>query len=301
MNDILRFSSISEVHRMFNIGKPNHPLISVVRHHKDMNLNFEDNVRMSVDLYIITLKETIKGAIKYGRNSYDFEEGTLLFSEPGQVWEYEGNTELDTGGWVLLFHPNLIRKSPLAKTISNYRFFNYDIHEALHLSKKERMNLEEIVFNIEHEINQNIDKHSQDLIIHHLEAILKYGLRYYERQFHTRTNLSKDHLSKFTRFLRNYFEKNQQIQDGIPTVEMCGAAMHMSGKYLSDLLKAETGKTLKEHIQLFIVEKAKISLLNSKDSVSEIAYSLGFSYPQHFSKLFKVKTGMSPREYRNLQ
>lgn len=145
-----------------------------------------------------------------------------------------------------------------------------------------------------------IDKHSQELIIHNIEAILKYGLRYYDRQFAIRSNQSKDHISKFEAFLKNYFNQNQQIETGIPTVEICGKAMNMSGKYLSDLLKAETGKSLLEHIHLFIVEQAKSTLLNSTLSVSEISYSLGFDYPQHFSKLFKTKTGLSPSEYRHL-
>jgi YesN/AraC family two-component response regulator len=208
--------------------------------------------------------------------------------------------EPDLGGWSIFFHPNLIRKSPLATTIPDYHFFNYDIHEALHLSDKEKATLTECVLKIEQEINQNIDKHSQELIIHNIEAILKYGLRYYDRQFAVRTNQSQDHISKFESFLKNYFNQNQQLETGIPTVEICGKAMNMSGKYLSDLLKVETGKSLIEHIHLFIVEQAKSTLLNSSLSVSEISYSLGFDYPQHFSKLFKTKTGLSPSEYRYL-
>jgi AraC family transcriptional regulator, transcriptional activator of pobA len=158
----------------------------------------------------------------------------------------------------------------------------------------------ECVLKIEQEINQNIDKHSHELIIHNIEAILKYGLRYYDRQFAIRTNQSKDYISKFEAFLKNYFNQHQQIESGIPTVEICGKAMNMSGKYLSDLLKAETGKSLIEHIHLYIVDKAKATLLNSNLSVSEIAHSLGFDYPQHFSKLFKTKTGLSPGKYRHL-
>jgi AraC-like DNA-binding protein len=280
------------------LEKPIHPLISVVRHTKDMKLSF-GNTRFNSELYFISLKENIKGSFKYGRNAYDFEEGTLIFVAPGQVMASNGNIEPDLGGWSIFFHPNLIRKSHLATTISGYHFFNYDIHEALHLSEKEKGNLTECVLKIEQEINQNIDKHSQELIIHNLESILKYGLRYYDRQFATRTNQSKDYISKFENFLKHYFATHQQYELGIPTVYTCGKAMNMSGKYLSDLLKAETGKTLLEHIHLFILEKAKTALLNSSLSISEIAYSLGFGYPQHFSKLFKTKTGLSPSEYRN--
>lgn len=299
MTELIHIQSIAQLHQIMEIEKPVHPLISVVRHRKDMKISF-GNTRFKSDLYFISLKENIKGSFKYGRNAYDFEEGTLLFVAPGQVMSSNDDMEPDLGGWSLFFHPNLIRKSPLSASISNYHFFNYDVHEALHLSEKEKATLTECVLKIEQEINQNIDKHTQELIIHNIEAILKYGLRYYDRQFATRTNQSQDYISKFELFLKNYFNKNQQIETGIPTVEICGKAMNMSGKYLSDLLKAETGKSLLEHIHLFIVERAKSTLLNSNLSVSEISYSLGFDYPQHFSKLFKTKTGLSPSEYRNL-
>lgn len=299
MNKLIHIQSITQLHKLMEIQKPVHPLISIVRHTPKMKINFGDT-RLIFDLYFISLKENIQGSFKYGRNSYDFEDGTMLFVAPGQVMASNNENEPDFGGWAIFFHPNLIRKSPLATSISNYHFFNYDVNEALHLSEKEKATLTECVLKIEQEINQNIDKHSQELIIHNIEAILKYGLRYYERQFATRTNQSQDHISKFELFLKNYFNKNQQIETGIPTVEICGKGMNMSGKYLSDLLKAETGKSLIEHIHLFIIERAKLTLLNSNLSVSEISYSLGFNYPQHFSKLFKTKTGLSPTEYRNL-
>lgn len=299
MSDIIHIKSLAQLHDLLAIEKPLHPLISVVRHSHSMNLNFGDT-RFNSDLYFISLKENIQGTFKYGRNEYDFQEGTLVCVAPGQVMSNNTNIEPDLGGWSIFFHPNLIRKSSLANTISDYHFFNYDSHEALHLSEKEKSNLTECVLKIEEEIRQNIDKHSQDIIIHNIEAILKYGLRYYDRQFTTRTNQNKDYISKFENFLKNYFNQNQQVELGIPTVDQCGKAMNMSGKYLSDLLKSETGKSLKEHIHIYIVDNAKSTLLNSNLSVSEIAYSLGFDYPQHFSKLFKTKTGLSPIEYRNM-
>jgi AraC-like DNA-binding protein len=298
MSNIIHLKSVSQLHHLLNIEKPVHPLISVVRHTSEMNLNF-GNVRFNNNLYFISLKENIVGSFKYGRNNYDFEEGTLLFVAPGQITASNDNMEPDLGGWSIFFHPKLIQKSQLAETISSYHFFSYENNEALHLSKKEKINLTECVLKIEQEIHDNIDKHSHELIIHNIESILKYGLRYYERQFATRSNQSKDHVSRFQRFLKNYFDQDKQTELGIPTVEICGNTMNMSGKYLSDLLKAETGKSLLEHIHLFIIDKAKTSLLNSNLSVSEIAYSLGFKYPQHFSKLFKTKTGLSPGEYRN--
>lgn len=299
MTELIHIQSISQLHQLMEIEKPVHPLISVVRHSKDMKISF-GNARFNSELYFISLKEHIKGSFKYGRNAYDFEEGTLLFVAPGQVMSSNEDIDPDLGGWSIFFHPNLIQKSSLGTTITDYHFFNYEIHEALHLSDKEKTTLTECVLKIEEEINQNIDNHSQELIVHNIESILKYGRRYYDRQFAVRSNQNKDHLSKFEVFLKHYFNNRQQIESGIPTVEICGKAMNMSGKYLSDLLKAETGKSLLEHIHLFIVEQAKSTLLNSNLSVSEISYSLGFDYPQHFSKLFKTKTGLSPSEYRHL-
>lgn len=299
MSDIYTIKSISQLHNLLEIEKPVHPLISIVRHSKSMRINYGD-ARFSSDLYFISLKENTKGSFKYGRNSYDFEEGTLLFVSPNQILSSNGDSEPDEKGWSIFFHPDLIRKSNLAKTISSYSFFKYEAYEALHLSDKEKTTLTECVLKIEQEINQNLDKHSQELIIHNIEAVLKYGNRYYDRQFTTRTNQSKDHIAKFESFLKNYWDNQKQIDFGIPTVDQCGKAMNMSGKYLSDLLKAETGKTLVEHIHLYIVEKAKNDLLGSNTSISEIAYSLGFEYPQHFSKIFKEKVGFSPSEYRNL-
>lgn len=299
MTEFIHIQSISQLHQLMEIEKPVHPLISVVRHSKDMKISY-GNARFNSDLYFISLKENIKGSFKYGRNAYDFEEGTLLFVAPGQVMSSNEDIEPDLGGWSIFFHPNLIQKSSLGTTIKDYHFFNYDTHEALHLSEKEKATLTECVLKIEEEINQNIDKHSQELIVHNIESILKYGLRYYDRQFAVRSNQNQDYLSKFEAFLKHYFNNRQQIESGIPTVEICGKAMNMSGKYLSDLLKAETGKSLLEHIHLFIIEQAKSTLLNSNLSVSEISYSLGFDYPQHFSKLFKTKTGLSPSEYRHL-
>lgn len=299
MTEFIHIQSISQLHQLMEIDKPVHPLISVVRHSKDMKISF-GNARFNSDLYFISLKENIKGSFKYGRNAYDFEEGTLLFVAPGQVMSSNEDIDPDLGGWSIFFNPNLIQKSSLATTITDYHFFNYDIHEALHISDKEKATLTECVLKIEEEINQNIDKHSQELIIHNIESILKYGLRYYDRQFAVRSNQNQDHISKYEVFLKHYFNNLKQIESGIPTVEICGKAMNMSGKYLSDLLKAETGKSLLEHIHLFIVEQAKSTLLNSNLTVGEISYSLGFDYPQHFSKLFKTKTGLSPSEYRHL-
>jgi len=202
------------------------------------------------------------------------------------------------GGWSIIFHPDLIRKSELGKTIKDYSFFDYDLHEALHVSEKEKQMLNALVQLIDAELQQNIDKHSQELIIVNLESILKYCRRYYDRQFYTRSNQNKDLIVRFEGYLEAYFASEDLVDQGLPTVTQCGKALNMSGSYLSDLLKLETGSSAKDHIHAFIIERAKNQLLSTNMSVGEVAYSLGFEYPQHFSKLFKAKTGFNPTQYR---
>ncbi len=299
MTEIIQIKTISEIHRFLNVEKPLHPLISVCKHIPEMNLEIT-NVKVSFDFYIISLKSDIKGSVNYGRNTYDFEEGTLLFSAPGQVFNITDEPIIDLKGWTLFIHPELLSKSNLHQTIQQYNFFSYDVNEALHISEKEKIILTEFVSNINNEISQNLDRHSQDLIIHNIESILKYSKRFYDRQFLTRTNKNKDFISQFERYLKDYFNSESIATNGMPTTEQCGNALSMSGHYLSDLLKLETGKTIKEHIHLKLIDKAKYQLLNSTISVKSLAYDLGFEYPQYFSRLFKNKTGMSPSEYRNL-
>lgn len=299
MNEIYRIKSISEVHNMFSLEKPKHPLITIIRKWPQIDFDFE-NVKFTSEFYLLSMKGKMKGTtFQYGKNSYDFEDGTLVFISPNQVSSFaEQIEELDDSGWTILFHPDLIRKSELGKTIKNYSFFSYETNEALHLSDKEKLSLFELVKKIDLELNQNIDKHSQDIIIQNLESILKYSNRYYDRQFYTRANLNKDFVSKFEQYLQSYFSSSDLSEIGIPSINQCGEAMNMSGPYLSDLLKIETGSSAKDHIHSYLIEKAKTALLNSTSSVSEIAFSLGFDYPQHFSKLFKTKTGISPSKYR---
>jgi AraC-like DNA-binding protein len=301
MDDIYRIKSISEVHKMFALNSPKHPLITIIREWPQIDFDF-GNVKLTSDLYLLSMKGKMKGtAFQYGKNMYDFDDGTLVFLAPNQVASFaDPIEELDDSGWTILFHPDLIRKSELGKTIKNYSFFNYETNEALHLSDKEKQSLFELVKKIDSELNQNIDKHSQDIIIQNLESILKYSNRYYDRQFYTRTNQNKDFVSKFEQYLQSYFSSSDLSEIGIPSIKQCGEAMNMSGPYLSDLLKIETGNSAKDHINSYLIEKAKTALLNSTSSVSEIAFSLGFDYPQHFSKSFKGKVGLSPTEYRNL-
>ena len=300
MSDFFHIKSVTEVHDLFGLEKPLHPLITIIRGWPAIDFDFS-NIKMTFDLYLISLKGNVSGAFKYGRSSYDYEEGTLAFLAPNQVLTFDGaDKSLDEGGWSIIFHPDLIRKSELGKTMKNYSFFDYDVNEALHVAEKEKQMLATLVQLIETELEQNIDKHSQELMIVNLESILKYCRRYYDRQFYTRTNQSKDLVLRFEAYLETYFTTSNLVEMGLPTVTQCGKALHLSGSYLSDLLKLETGKSAKDHIHSYIIEKAKTLLLNSNTSVGHIAYELGFEYPQHFSKLFKSKTGTNPSEYRNL-
>jgi AraC-like DNA-binding protein len=301
MTEFYHIKTISEVHSAFGLEKPLHPLITVIKKWPKTDFDFSE-VKISSDLYLLSMKGKINGTkFQYGRNSYDFQEGTLVFLAPNQVASFADSIEeLDDSGWTIVFHPDLIRKSELGKTIKNYSFFSYEANEALHLSEKEKQSLFELVKKIELELNQNIDKHSQELIIQNLESILKYSNRYFDRQFYTRTNLNKDITTKFEQYLQKYFSSPELSEKGVPSIKQCGEALNMSGSYLSDLLRLETGKSAKDHINSRLIEKAKTALLNSNSSISEIAFTLGFEYPQHFSKLFKGKVGFSPTEYRNL-
>ncbi|MCG8608417.1 helix-turn-helix domain-containing protein [bacterium] len=301
MNEIIKVKTVTQANEFLGVGKPKHPLVSVV-HHDDKNFRREyPEGRYVLDLYQISFKDGISGSLGYGRNSYDFQEGTLLLTSPGQVITMsETVIESDITGWSLYFHPDLICKSPLGKMIDDYSFFSYDVHEALHLSDDEKSTLTGLVEKIEDEYNQNIDRHSQKLIVSNIELLLDYCTRYYDRQFYTRTNLNKDIVTRFERLLKDYYKDEKPIELGVPSVSYCGKELNMSPNYLSDLLKKETGRNAMDHIHTFIIEKAKTILLNSENTVSEIAYDLGFEYPQYFSKLFKSKTGTSPAAFRNL-
>lgn len=300
MREIINIESISQINEMIGYEKLKHPLITLIEPSKVKMMPVIEN-QVTMSLYSISLKNGHECRIKYGRQSYDFQEGTLMCLAPGQTIEpfsISENTDADLDGWVLLFHPDLINKSSLGKKMSEYTFFSYDSYEALHLSDMERQTVTNIVMTIKDEYSRNLDVHSQDLIISNLELLLNYCKRFYGRQFITRTNVYKDVVIRFEEFLRSYFDSNKPESQGLPSVKYCAQEMSYSPNYLSDLLKKETGKSAQEHINFYLVEKAKNMLLGTQEPVNRIAHSLGFEYPQHFSKLFKNKTGMSPAEYR---
>jgi AraC-like DNA-binding protein len=301
MSDIIRIETISQALEGLGLDKPKHPLVSVFKH-EDLKQNKEFlNRTIVMDFYHVDYKMCSTGAFKYGRNTYDFQEGTLIFMQPGQVIRLEEwDEDPGIGGWSLFFHPDLIRKSQLGKHIDRYTFFSYDVNEALHLSDDEKAILEDIRDKIVQEYSLNIDRHSQKLIISNIELMLDYCTRFYDRQFYTRTNMNADFVSRFERLVADYIESEPLRTSGLPSVKYCAEQLSLSPNYLSDMLKKETGKSAQEHIHFHIIEKAKTVLLNSDSSVSEIAYDFGFEYPQYFSKLFTEKVGMSPAKFRNV-
>jgi AraC-like DNA-binding protein len=298
-DQFLKIESISQLHELLGCGKPKHPLITVLDPHPLQVSSQMRNVRVVSNFFAVWLKTTDCG-IEYGRNHYDFEEGAPVFTAPQQVVSVSGEVAEDEAGWMLFFHPDLIRSTGLGEKIDQYTFFSYEIHEALHLSDAEKATITQCIQNIKEEYEQRIDDHSQSVIVSNVELLLNYCSRYYARQFNTRTTANKDLLTRFERVLKDHFDSGQLIKKGIPTVQDLAGEVHLSADYLSDLLKKETGRSAKDHINDFVVEKAKYLLLNSQDTISGIAYELGFNYPHYFSRLFKAKTGLTPQEFRSL-
>jgi AraC-like DNA-binding protein len=305
MSDILNIRSITEFHHIVGLSEPKHPLIGLyedeeMQGQSKPELKDLKGVRFSMDMFTIMFKDKIRGSMNYGRTSYDFQYGTMVFLAPGQVIEApENEPEEDSHGWVLMFHPDLIRGSQLEGNLDAFTFFNYETNEALHLSREEQEYLAGVVRQIKKEYSQNLDGHSHRLILSNIELLLNNCLRFYDRQFYTRTGFNKDFISRFEKLLKEYFSAEKPIELGIPSVSHFSDEMSMSANYLSDLLKKETGLSAKGHINKMIVEKTKSALLNSNVSVSEIAYNLGFEHPQSLTRLFKSKTGVTPKEYRN--
>lgn len=306
MNDLtepLVIESIDQVHRMATDTRPGHPLVSVIGASWQPPMEVKVPLiqrRIVSHLYVVSLKRGNECGIKYGRQTYDFQEGSLLCIAPGQsvvpITE-ASDLKSDHEGWTLLFHPDLLRRSSLAERMREYSFFGYDFHEALHLSDAEQRALTSIVKTIEQEYAR-IDEFSDELLVSHLQLFLNYCRRFYARQFITRKNENQDVIVRLERFLCEYFESARPTHEGLPSVSVCAKAMGYSPDYLSDLLRRETGRNTREHIHHSLIERAKARLLATTDTVSEIAFSLGFEHPQHFSKLFKSKTGLSPGAYR---
>lgn len=298
-NSPYTINSISELHRLLALPKPEHPLVSVI------NLSeikcYSDNSLSSViyNFYSVCNKKDFNGKMKYGQNYYDFDEGTMTFFSPGQVISTVVSEDISLSGLWLVIHPDFIRNYPLSKTIKNYGYFSYAVNEALHLSEKEEAMIALTMQNILQEYNSAIDSYSQDVIISHIELLLNYSNRFYNRQFITRKNAGNDLLIKLEGLLSDYFNSDKVLKKGLPTVQYISDKLNISSNYLSDMLRSLTGQNTQQHIHNKLIEKAKELITTTSLSVSEIAYQLGFEYPQSFSKLFKSKTAVSPLEFRH--
>ena len=289
-------NSVSELHRLLSLPKPLHPLITLINH-DEIVPNANQNERLVLNFYNISIKRSFQGQMKYGKNYYDFDEGTMSFVSPNQVIAIDQDEDRNKDGWSLIFHPDLIRNYALGNSIKNYGFFAYEVNEALHLSEKEEKIIENLIRNIEQEYQSNTDVYSQDVMVSNLELLLNYCNRFYNRQFVTRKMANHDLLTKFENILAKCFIDN--VETSLPTVNSLAQELNLSPSYLSDMLRTITGQNTQQHIHNQLIEKAKDFLLTTNLSVSEIAYKLGFEYPQSFSKLFKSKTNLSPLEFRH--
>ncbi|MEY4047348.1 MAG: hypothetical protein RL284_899 [Bacteroidota bacterium] len=301
MSEIIHLQSIDDLHKLFNLGNSQHPLITVLDFSK-VNEHLIKNTKITMDFYSIMFKNYCKNNFKYGRKAIDFQDGNLICIAPNQIIEIDNEIEdrEDKMGWGLFFHPDLIRSTSLNDHLKNYRYFDYDISEALHLSDKEKNVLFECIQKIQIELQENIDVYSQYIIVSTIELLLNYCSRFYGRQMITRSQTNKTIIAQIEIILAAYFSSAKIKDIGLPSVKFLADNVHLSPSYLSDLLRKETGKNAQEHIHFYLIDEAKNLLLNSEKNVSEIAYDLGFEYPQYFNKLFKKKTGKTPMEYRNL-
>jgi len=297
MKQAFNFDTVSQ-YNDFNNHETFHPLVSVLDFSK---AHPRTGSRMTFGLYCIILKDVKCGDLKYGRHLYDYQEGTLVFISPGQVIDVENKTDIyQPMGHGLVFHPDLLRGTSLAKSIQEHNFFSYHTNESLHLSKRERQLVLDLFSKIEFELQQSIDKHSKKLVTSNIELFLNYCDRFYDRQFITRDNVNRGFLEKFEELLNEYFLSDKPQNIGLPSVAYCADALHLSSNYFGDLIKKETGKSAQEHIQNKILDVAKNKIFGSDKTVNEVAYELGFKYPQHFTRYFKQHVGQTPNEYRGL-
>ncbi|WP_372775951.1 helix-turn-helix domain-containing protein [Mangrovibacterium sp.] len=299
--ETINFKTITEFNQAQNLPEPENPLFSIG--HKKLNadevqdcISSKEEVSYTNQFYLISLKNIVSGEIIYGRTKYDCSTGTLLFSAPTQTYIVK-DIVISSESWFIAFHEDFIQGLDIRKLIKNSNFFNYNVNEALHLSPKEEQTIKTIFRNIETEYQNNQDEFSKEIIISHLETLLKYSDRFYKRQFLNRKEINKSLMTRFREVLDAYFESEQQMRKGIPTVEWLAGQLGVSHRYMSDTIKAETGKTAVDQINLYLIEEAKNLLLAPNASITETAYRLGFEYPQYFSRLFKKKTGISPKEY----
>lgn len=297
MSNVVNFNTVDDYNK-FNNHETTHPLVGIIDFSK---AHKRTGSKMNFGLYCIFLKDVKCGDLKYGRATYDYQEGTLVFVSPGQVLDVENKTDLyQPMGHGLVFHPDLLRGTSLSKSLAEYSFFSYHTNEALHLSAKERQLVLDLFSKIATELEQSVDKHSKKLIAANIELFFSYCERFYDRQFITREHISSGILEKFEDLLNSYFSSEKPYSIGLPSVAYCADELHLSANYFGDLIKKETGKSAQEYIQNKIIDVAKNRVFDSDKSISQIAYDLGFKYPQHFIRVFKQRTGTTPNEYRSL-
>lgn len=297
MEDIIRFETVNQ-YNAFNQQETLHPLVTVI----DLSTASPRNkTSQYMGCYGIFLKDVVCGDLRYGKEYYDYQEGTLVFMSPGQSFTVENDGELyQPKGHALVFHPDLLLGTSLNGKMQEFSFFGYQVNEALHLSQRERQIVMDCFGKIKYELEHAIDKHSRKLIVANLELFLDYCTRFYDRQFLTRDTIHRGILAKFEALLSSYFSSEKPQTIGLPSVSYCAEELNLSAKYFGDLIKKETGQTAQEYIQMKVIEAAKERIFSSDKTVNEIAFELGFKYPQHFSRLFKQRIGQTPNEYRIL-
>ncbi|MEY3051673.1 MAG: hypothetical protein RLY31_1458 [Bacteroidota bacterium] len=292
-----RFDTISE-YNAFNNHETPHPLVSVLDFAK---AHPRRGYRMEFGIYLVVLKAVKCGDMRYGRHHYDYQEGTLVFFSPGQVMQVEDDgSAYQPMGHGLAFHPDLLHGTSLDAAIHSYKFFSYHTNEALHLSEQEKQVVLDCFTRIQAELRQSVDKHSKKLIAANIELFLNYCERFYDRQFLTRDQANQGIMEKLEELLANYFSSDKPRTTGLPSVAYCARELNLSANYFGDLVKKETGRTAQEYLQQKLLDEAKDRLRHPAISVGEVAFGLGFRYPQHFSRLFKQRTGCTPVEYRSL-
>ncbi len=298
MSEVLNFKTIKDYNDWIGV-KTFHPLVSVVNFSE---AHIMKHFRMLPGFYTVFLKEVKCGDLIYGRQTYDYQEGTVVAIAPDQVYGRDDNgEEFQPKGYALLFHPDLVPGTPLGKRMREYNFFSYEVNEALHLSEQERKVFLDCLMNIQNEIKGGTDRLSKRLIATNVELLLDYCLRFYERQFITRENVNKGVLSQFENLLNEYFNNHESAQNGLPSVKYCAQKVCLSPNYFGDLVKKETGKTAQEYIQSKIINISKDMILDPSKSISQVAYEMGFQYPQHFSRMFKKVVGLTPVKWRDQQ
>lgn len=298
MEQVERYDTVKQYNDSMGVDTF-HPLVSVVNFNEIPTVQ---NFRRYMGIYAVFLKNIKCGDMRYGCQPYDYEDGTLVFVSPGQIYGIDSKgVAIKPSGYGLVFHPDFIKGTNLGKHIKNYSFLSYEVNEALHLSKKERKTIVDCFEKIAEEIDQNIDKHSKTLIVSNIELLLNYCQRFYDRQFITRSNVNSDILVRFEKLLNDYFKSDKSLLLGLPSVSYCADQLHLSPNYFGDLIKKETGSTALDYIQSKLIDEAKERIFDQSKSMNEIASGLGFKYQQHFTRLFKQKTGITPMEYRSIK